>query len=504
MKSSNPPAHSIKGRTAAGATIMIVLRLITRCIDFAALIILARLLSPNDFGLVAIAMSVTMIVEAIMELPLGYALVALPERTKPHYDTVFTIQLLRGLGVAVILMMLAWPFSLLYRDHRLILLIFALSFAPASRGLISPRIVEFSINFNFWPNVIVEVSGKLVAFVLSVSAAWLTRSYWSLAIGTIASPITMLLVSYACAPYLPVISLKRWRDFSGYLRWTAFGQTIRALIWQMDSIILGRFIDRSQLGGFAMAANLTALPGQIFVDQMLNPLLVAFSAVRNDTGRLTAAYQKSTMTIVGLGLPIMVGLSLNAEPLVRLAFGEKWLAAVYIVRWLSWAGVPAFFTGPFVALAVSLERSRFCTRLTVIELVIRLPLTLIGIFYYGVIGAIAARLFTGLAVMAFAMLSVRSLIGLRLRDQLLGPWRSMLSASIMVLAIAPLQWWVKDATDQSQLALQIAVIVGIGAASYATSMFVLWEIVGRPDGLESHVADLLMRGVRKVRIRGIR
>jgi hypothetical protein len=74
----------------------------------------------------------------------------------------------------------------------------------------------------------------------------------------------------------------------------------------------------------------------------------------------------------------------------------------------------------------------------------------------------------------------------------------------MVLAIAPLQWWVKDATDQSQLALQIAVIVGIGAASYATSMFVLWEIVGRPDGLESHVADLLMRGVRKVRIRGIR
>src|SRR2546430_959673 len=73
MKSLKPQTHNIKGRTAAGATIMIASRLITRCIDFAALIVLARLLSPEDFGLVAIAMSVIMIVEAIMELPLRYA-----------------------------------------------------------------------------------------------------------------------------------------------------------------------------------------------------------------------------------------------------------------------------------------------------------------------------------------------------------------------------------------------------------------------------------------------
>ena len=77
MESSNSPTHNIRGRTATGATILIASRLITRCIDFAALVVLARLLSPEDFGLVAIAMSVVMIVEAIMELPLGFALVTL-------------------------------------------------------------------------------------------------------------------------------------------------------------------------------------------------------------------------------------------------------------------------------------------------------------------------------------------------------------------------------------------------------------------------------------------
>jgi O-antigen/teichoic acid export membrane protein len=499
MESLKPRTHSIRSRTAAGATIMIASRLITRCIDFVALVILARLLSPEDFGLVAIAMSVIMIVEAIMELPLGFALVALPTRTKSHYDTVFTLQLLRGSGLAIILLISAWPLSQIYSDHRLIWLICALGIAPVSRGLSSPRMIEFSMDFDFWPNLIMEVAGKLIALALSVSSAWLTKSYWSLAIGTIASPISMLVVSYIYAPYLPVISLRKWHDFAGYIRWTAFGQTIRALVWQMDSLMLGRFVNRVELGGFSIAANLAALPGQIFIDQMMNPLLVAFSSVREDMQRLTTAYQKSAVSNVALSLPIMVGMSMNAEPIVRLAFGEKWLAAATILRWLCWAAIPLFFTGPFAALAISLEKPSKITRLVVIELVIKFPLMLIGILFYGIAGVVAARLVTASVIAGCAMLAVRELIGLRIRDQLLGPWRSMISAVVMMVIIAPLEVSIGDVSEYSQLLLRAATIVCVGAAAYASSMFLLWGLVGRPDGLESHIARLLASAVQKVR-----
>src|ERR1700721_1806223 len=74
----------VSHRTAAGATVLIVSRLIARCIDLATLLVLGRLLSPADFGLVAIAMSIIMIVEAILELPVGQALVRLPVLTKAH------------------------------------------------------------------------------------------------------------------------------------------------------------------------------------------------------------------------------------------------------------------------------------------------------------------------------------------------------------------------------------------------------------------------------------
>src|SRR6266446_2754021 len=125
--SSDRVQQKIRRRTTVGATIMIASRLAARCIDLAALAVLGRLLSPADFGLVAIAMSVMMIVEAITELPVGQAIVRLSVVTKAHYDTAFTICFLRGAGVALILFALSWPLAQIYGDDRLIGLVCALA-----------------------------------------------------------------------------------------------------------------------------------------------------------------------------------------------------------------------------------------------------------------------------------------------------------------------------------------------------------------------------------------
>ena len=477
---------------------MIATRLITRCIDFVALIILARLLSLEDFGVVAIAMSIIMIVEAIMELPLGLALVALPARTTSHYDTVFTLQLLRGLILASILLIASWPLSQIYHDPRLIPLICALSIAPASRGLMSPRMIEFSIAFNFLPTLIVEVVGKLSALALSLIAVFLIGNYWALAVSTIASPITMLFASYVLAPHLPRISLKEWPDFADFLRWSTIGQTINALIWQMDPLLLGHVVDHFSIGAFSMASNLVALPTQIFSVQVIQPLVVAFSSVRGDLQRLTAAYQKSAISIVALSLPVMVGMSICAEPLLRLAFGEKWLASTTVLRWLAIAAIPSFLVSPLQSLALSMQRVQLVTRLTVIELLVKFPLMLIGILSYGIPGVLGARLITALVVGGFAVLTVRKLIGLRVRDQLLAIWRPVVSTVVMTLLIMPVKAELGDGQGYFQLAFHLVIIVGVGVLAYVGSMFFLWILAGRPDSIERNIASLAGRSVRRV------
>jgi O-antigen/teichoic acid export membrane protein len=496
MERISRPAQRVGSRTTAGATILILSRLITRCVDLATLVILGRLLSPADFGLVAIAMSVIVILEAVMELPLSMALVTLPARTESHYDTVFTLQLARGVLLAAIALMLAWPLSRIYGDHRLTSLICALAVAPASRGLTSPRFVEYAANFNFLPNFVMEVIAKVLALVLSVGLAWSTASYWSIAVGTIVTPVSMLIVSYCYAPYLPAISVKEWRDFSVYLRWTTAGQLIMALNWQMDQLILGRFVNRFELGRFSMASNLASLPTQIFILQVANPLVVAFSSVREDANRLKAAYQKSMIGITAVGLPIMLGMSITAEPIIRIVLGEKWLAAVPMLRWLSLAMIPPLFVGPLSPLAVSLNRTGIFFRLLMTEFVIKLPLMFLGVIYYGITGVIAARVITATVMTVCAAFAVTELTTLSKKDQLLAPWRPVVSAIMMAMVTMPLGGLYQHVPDLTYLVLVFAGTVSLGAMTYASSMWLLWRLAGCPAGLEQDVVAFLMRYLR--------
>ena len=431
----------VSGRTAAGATLMIATRLITRCIDLATLIVLGRLLSPADFGLVAIAMSVVLIAEGVSELPVLQALIRLPALNKAHYDTGFTLGILRGAGLALTLCALAWPLAQLYGDHRLIGLLCTLWIAPAGRSLGSPLFAEYFRKLDFRPVVAIEVTGKLLAFLASVSLAWWTASYWSIVAGTIVAPISMATISHFVAPYRPRLSLGEWREFAGFLGWTTASQLVNAVNYQMDQLILARFVSPLELGRFSMATNLANLPTQVIVAQVVSPFMVAFSLIREDTRRLAAAYQSSAVTMAAIGIPAMVGLSMIAEPGVRLILGRQWLEAADSLRWLSIAAIPYFFVPALGPLSMALNRTRIFLRLSSIEFCIKVPLILIAAIYYGVPGVVALRLTMALIVAGCSMFAVRELTGLPIRAQLLSPWRPVLSGILMALAIWPLQSW---------------------------------------------------------------
>jgi O-antigen/teichoic acid export membrane protein len=490
-------AQKIRSRTTVGATIMIASRLGARCIDLLALAVLGRLLSPADFGLIAIAMSVMMIVEAITELPVGLALVAFPERTEAHFDTAFTLQLMRALALASVLIIAAWPLSQVYGDDRLIGLISALSIAPASRGLVSPRMTEYAMDLDFRPNFVMEILGKLVSLAVSVGLAWSTRSYWSLALGTIAAPLTMAVISFLYAPFRPAITLRKWRDFSGYLRWTTATQVMTATNWQMDQLLLGKFVSRVELGRFSMASNLSAMPWQILVVQVMNPLLVGFSLVREDANRLAAAYRKSSVTIVTVGLPVLVGMWLTAEPLIRIILGDQWSEAAPYLRWLAVAAMPYMLVAPLNPLAMTLNRTSIFFRLALTEFLFKFPLMLVGTWFYGIDGALVVRVATGFFVAGCSMLAVRELIRQSIWAQLIAPWRPVLGVIVMALVVMRLDGSFVNVHDHLQLIVALLWVATIGAVVYGCSIFLLWRLAGCPDGLETSVLGFLLNHSRR-------
>jgi O-antigen/teichoic acid export membrane protein len=497
----HPSSHTVSRRTATGATLLIASKLVARCFDLATIVVLGRLLSPADFGLVAIAMSVVMVVEAILELPLGQAVVRLSVVTKAHYDTAFTISFLRGAAVALILFSLSWPLAKIYGDDRLIGLVCALAISPAARSALSAGLIERSRNLDVKGFVLCEFAGKCASFVVSVGLAWGTGSYWAIAAGTIVFPIVLDIVSYVVAPYRPKFTLREWHELAGFIGWSTASQAVTAFNWQMDQLILGRLISRPELGRFSMASNLANLPTQVIVLQVLGPLMTAFSLIKNDSRRLTAAYQNSATTVVAVGLPMMAGMSLISEPVIRVILGGQWLEAAPILRLLALAVVPSLFVAPLSPLSMALGRTSIFLRLSLIEFAVKLPIVLIGALYYGFLGVLAARLVTAILTASCSMFAVRELIGLPIRTQVFGPWRLMLSCVFMALAVMPFHDWLSGLKGYGPLVLGLAVIVGLAAFVYAISILVLWRLAGRPDGFESKVVGLLRSQSKRITLR---
>lgn len=481
------PEQALGGRTASGAALMVSARLFTRLIDLATMLVLTRILTPSDFGLVAIAVSLVALTEAVLELPVNQALLRLPVIEKAHYDTAFTIGLIRGGVLGGFLVACAVPFAHWYHDTRLIALICVLSLGPAARGLYSPAMAEFQKALSFWRDFAIELSGKAFSFVCCTAVALLTHSYWALAAGSVLYSIGMTAQTYRFAPYRPRLSLSEGRHFYEFAGWITLAQIVSAINWQFERLLLGKIRPMAQVGLFSTASDIASIPFLALFGPMARPLLAAFAAVLADRERLAASYQKASAAMVAIGLPLLVGESLLAEPMVRLVLGEKWSGAASLVRWLALSLTPALFTLPAMSLLMATGRTLVVLRRNLLELGVKLPIAVVGAFTHGFLGIVVARFVAELAADLYGMVAVRAITGLSLAAQARGWVRPILATAGMALAVTILSGHFPAPDGPVAAAVEI-VVCGIGGALvYAALLLTFWFAAGMPDGMEATV-----------------
>lgn len=482
-------------RTAAAAVWLVSVRLLTKSVDFVALLVLARLLTPADFGLVAIAMTLIFIVEAILELPINQALVRQPRITGAQLDTAFTLAVLRGVTLAALLALAAYPFSFIYGDARLVGLVLALGWAPVLRGLMSPRLAVYVREIDFRRDFVIDLTGKLVSLGCSIALAWQTHSYWALVFGTVVTPAIMMVMSYVVAPYRPRLTLSEWPIFASFVGWSTVTQMLSALVWQADRLILGGFATRQQLGTFTLANDLSYLPEQSLIKPIMRPLMSAFVHIGDGPERLQKAYMRASMALLAIGTPVMLGLCLLADPIVRLMLDDKWLAAIPILQWLPLSLIPPLLSAPFWSLAMAAGRPRLYTWQTLVDLVVRVALLLVGAITAGVSGVVIARIAAAVLSAISAAWCVGSITGGSVLRQFGAAWRILLASVAMsagVFALRPLI----DGYTGVALALTLASVTLAGGVIYVSVIFASWWLAGRPEGIESWCAGQVRKRLR--------
>jgi O-antigen/teichoic acid export membrane protein len=472
-------------RTALASVSLIAARLVGRGIDFVSLLVLARLLTPADFGVVAVAMSLILIVEAVFELPVGQVLLVEKSVNRGLLDTAFTLSIVRGIVLAMLVGAAAWPFSIFYQDPRLLPLICTLALAPAARGIQNPAMILYDRALNFKRQISIDVISKIVSCLISGILAYITGSYWALACGTVLTPLLLLIMSFALVPYRPRLTLVEWRLFGGFLGWLSAGQIFAALTWQVDRLVLGWAMSKPAVGRFTIADNLAALPNQILLTPVIGPLSVSLSQVRDDEQRLQGAYLKLMSIVALVGFPALTGLALLAEPFVRVALGPAWGNAGEILRWLALASIPALLWTPFNTLALATKRSWLIFSRQVFDFVVKVPAAIGLILAYGLIGACMARGIATTVIGIASLFAARKIIAIPIRTQLQAIARPALASGIMA---GLLSWPVGHLFIGAALPTVLITMAGLGllgGAVYLISVGLLWKATGSPDGGES-------------------
>ena len=497
MSGKSAVAH----RTATASGAFVVARIGAKALDFISLTVLARLLTPDDFGLIAIAMVFIQVVEALFEVPVGAILIRTRPLTRALLDTAFTISAIRGLVVFGVLASAAFGIARFYSDSRLLWLVLALACAPLARSISSIRIVLYGRRLEARPEFWLEVGSKAASLIASITVAIITRSYWAIAVATLTAPIVGTICSYFFAPYLPRFRLSEWRTFSGFVGWVTLNQFFSSLLWQFDKLFLGRFVQDQTLGRFYMAGNVATLPFQVIGTPILRPFAAAL-ALSHARNTLAGAYQKATRGVCLIMAPVIVLLAFLAHPIVILLLGAKWESAAPWLSLLSLASLPGLPMQTLPSLCVALNRVGSIAARSGVEFALYLPMVALGYFWMGIPGVIGAKFLSLVVSATFSFYLVRSLLNLSIREQLTNLLEPAIAALALVLVLIGLRSVISEPASRIALIAYIFGVGGFGMIVYGIVSIALWNKTGRRDGVERVAANLLMALSRRAKLIG--
>jgi lipopolysaccharide exporter len=485
---------SILTRTARGASWMIGWRLATRVLGVFSTLILVRFLAPADFGVVALGTAFVASVEALTFIGVDDALVREKDISRAHYDTAFTLNLIRGAVLSVILAALAVPAAGFFAEPRITNVLLFLALGCLIDAFNNTGMVEYRRQFAFHREFLQLIVPRLVGLILMIGTAIVFHSYWALVVGVTSGRLLSVIASYVLHPFRPRPSLGAWRTLGSYSLWswvTAWATLVRE---RSNAFMLGHVMGPAQVGIYAMGSDLALLPTTELVGPFARAAFSGFTAARNQGDQTAGTFLRMIGGVMMVSLPAGFGLSLLADPLVRLAFGQAWTGGVVVVQILGAAGALSVYS--YLASTFLSAHALLATvlRITATVALVRLALLflLLIVWPLGLLGssiAVAASVLCGDALCVLVMRR-RFQVGLGLLLSEL--WRCFVATAAMtaVLLASGLGGHPMDGPASIQT-WHLLVGTLVGAASYIATLLTCWHLAGRPDGGETHVLRFL-------------
>jgi O-antigen/teichoic acid export membrane protein len=429
--------------------------------------ILARLLTPADFGMVGFATLVIAHLSVLQNLGLGQAVIQRKDDVEDAAQTVFIVNVILGAVFTAMTIAVA-PLVAAFFDEPLVTpLLRVLGFSFVLEALGSMHHVLLQKNLAFRRKLIPDVGRAIVQGGVSIATAMTGFGVWALVWGQLAGVTTYVILMWAVIPWRPTYRFNR--SLFGSL--ARFGlptviTDIEYAIWSnLDYVIVGRLLGDAALGIYTLAYRLPELLVQSVWRILANAIFPVFSKIQDDREALVRGFLATIRYTQIAIVPMCVGMFLTAEPIVGFLFGDKWGDVVPVMRVMSVFVLIGSIGVNIGDVYKAIGRPEILAKLSLIEIVLMVPALLIGA-RSGIVGVAWAHAAVATIDTVIRLLVARRIVGVSLRSvgrQLLP---SLLAGAIMAAAVAPIIW----ATGHLSAFTQLMLAGTVGVASYVAAL----------------------------------
>ncbi len=332
---------SLKAKVLSGTKWVAVANLFKQLLQVLSLIVFARLLTPDDFGLFAILMIFVNFLLMFTDMGTAAALIHVKNPSQKLLSSIFFFNLFVGTALCLLLLLLSGPIALFFENPPLkeLLGLISINFVIVSLGIVQKARYEKELDFKNL--TLIESASVLVGITVGIAAAFKGLGVYSLVIQTLTTSILATVLIWIISRWRPLLyfSLSDIKSIWGYTANLTTFNFVNYFARNADNFLIGKFLSSSALGVYSLAYSIMLYPLQNISRVLLRILFPAFSHIQDDNEKFKKAYLRTIFFIALVSFPVMVGLIVTADTLVSLLFGDKWENLAVILMILAPVGI---------------------------------------------------------------------------------------------------------------------------------------------------------------------
>lgn len=430
-----------------------------QAVQFLISIILARLLMPAQFGLIAMLSLFMALASSMLDCGFGSALIQKMDVSRRDLSTVFYFNIAMAGVMFGMMWVAAPPIARFFAEPSLVGLtrFLGMNLIVNAFGLVQG--VLLAKNLDFKTQSLVAVIATLISGALGVTLAWRGFGVWSLAAQSVAANALRVILYWCFNPWRPMLtfSMASLRSMFPYGSRLLASGMLNTIFENAYPVLIGKLYSKTDVGFYSRAMTTQRMPSGVLTGILSQVAFPAFASIQNDRPRLKAAYRKTIVFACFLAFPLMLGLAAVARPLFLLVFTDKWAPSIGYFQVLCLSGMLLPLQALNLNVLMAIGRSDIFFRLEVFKKLVMVG-AILATCRLGIMAMVWGQVVSSFLCLGINTLYSGIMIGYPLREQMRDVMPSFLLAGAMAAAVGCLGLGVRD---NLWVALPTQVLLGI-------------------------------------------